>query len=114
MDTTEVQQYVLHLEKFMDKIFHHSDEDQEDASLGIPVKTDMENMDSTRKAVEIFVAFCILMFAKGFGAYSVPGPDVTKALSGRSAADQERLLSTSLPISMWKDNRRLQITLLRF
>ncbi len=74
----------------------------------------LDYMTNTLEAVDFFVEFCILIFAKAYGAPSGPFSSVRRIISGRPAAEKERLLSTSLPLSMWRDKRRIRRALLRF
>ncbi|KAH8672105.1 hypothetical protein BGZ60DRAFT_406572 [Tricladium varicosporioides] len=74
----------------------------------------LDYMSRTLEAVDFFVEFCILIFAKAYGAPSAPNRVIGSVIFGRPAEEQARLLSTSLPLSMWSDKRRIRRALLRF
>jgi hypothetical protein len=101
------------LKLFLDDHFEKSNKSVAPSTM--PRCQDAHNyISKTLEAVDFFVEFCILIFAKAYGAPSAPYSPIERIILGRPAEEQARLLSTSLPLSMWSDKRRIRRALLRF
>lgn len=103
-----------HLERFIDKFFQQPDANHTGVSSDTLSRGDTHYMTRTSEAVEFFLEFCILIFAKAYGVAPSRQPEIKSALFGRKAEEQSRLLSTALPRTMWEDKKRIRIALLRF
>ena len=127
VDDEELQQYLYsiisartlgplnatELTLFMDNHFETSDKKTTPSTMPRCQDT-LDYRRSTLDAVDFFVEFCILIFAKAYGAPPGLQRAIKSVISGRPAEEQARLLSTSLPLSMWRDKRRIRRALLRF
>ncbi len=98
---------------FLDNHFKNSNE-----SAMLPTiprcQATLDYVTKSLEAVDFFVEFCILIFAKAYGTPSIPPGPPGSVLPGRPAKAQNQFLSNSLPLSMWSDKRRIRRALLRF
>lgn len=71
-------------------------------------------MRQTLEAIDFFLEFSILISAKAYTIPPNPHSIISSIIAPRSAPEKARILSTSLPLSMWSDKRRIRRALLRF
>lgn len=102
---------------FMNEHFEKSTNNKTAAPLAMPRCQDtLDYMSDTLEAVDFFVEFCILIFIRGYGASPSTSREISSFISGRRPAQEKaRLLSTTLPLSMFTARKRqIRRALLRF